>query len=47
MEVPTTNFSEINSDSSSAARLIFVEDFTQEHTLPGLHNSSVELSSCF
>jgi hypothetical protein len=47
VEVPTTNFSEINSDGSSAVRLIFVEDFTQEHSLPGLHISSVEILSCF
>jgi hypothetical protein len=47
VEVAPTNFSEINSDSSSAGRLIFVEDFIQEHSLPGLHRSSVELSSCF
>jgi hypothetical protein len=47
VEVPTTNFSEINSDGSSAGRLIFVEDFTEEHSLPGLDISSVENSSYF
>jgi hypothetical protein len=47
VEVPTTNFSEINSDGSSAGRLGFVEDFTQEHSSPGPHISSAGISSCF
>ena len=47
VEVPTANFSEINSDGSSAGRSGFVEDFTQEHSLPGLHISSAGISSGF
>jgi len=47
VEAQTANFSEIISDSSSASRLIFVEDFTLEHSLPGLRISSVEISSSF
>ena len=47
VDVPTSNFSEINSDGSSAGRLIFVEDFTQEHSLPGLDISPVGISSRF
>jgi hypothetical protein len=46
-EPQTANFSEINSYTSTASRLVFVEDFTLEHSLPGLRISPVEISSCF
>jgi hypothetical protein len=41
------NPSEIKPDRPRASRLTFVEDFTLEHSLPGLHIASFELSGCF
>jgi hypothetical protein len=43
----TASLSEINSFASTASRPIFAEDFTLEHSLPGLRISSVEISSSF
>ena len=39
--------SEIKSDGLWADRLIFVEDFTREHSLPGLQITSIEFSGSF
>jgi hypothetical protein len=47
VEAQTVNFSEIISYSPTASRPIFAEDFTLEHSLPGLRISSVEISSNF
>ena len=41
------NPSEIKPDEPRASGLTFVEDFTLEHSLPGLHIASFELSGCF
>jgi hypothetical protein len=42
-----TNSSEIKPDGPWASRLTFVEDFTLEHSLPGLHTTSIEISGSF
>jgi hypothetical protein len=47
VEPQTASFSEINSYGSSASRPIFAEDFTVEHSLPGLRLSPVEILSSF
>ncbi|MGD0903563.1 MAG: hypothetical protein ABR924_11545 [Terracidiphilus sp.] len=39
--------SQIEQDAPWAGKLTFVEDFTQEHSLPGLHFASIEISGCF
>jgi hypothetical protein len=41
------NFSEIKPDGPQASRLTFVEDYTREHFLPGLHITSIEISGSF
>jgi hypothetical protein len=41
------NPSEIEQDGPRARKLTFVEDFTLEHSLPGLHIASFELAGCF
>ena len=43
----SANSSEIKPDGPWAGRLTFVEDFTLEHSLPGLHIASIEISGCF
>jgi hypothetical protein len=40
-------FSEIKPDGPRASRLTFVEDYTREHSLPGLDITSIEISGCF
>jgi hypothetical protein len=47
VEAQIVNFSEINSHGSMASGPIFAEDFTMEHSLPGLRLSPVEISSCY
>jgi len=37
------NSSEIKPDGPWASRLTFDEDFTLEHSLPGLHTTSIEI----
>jgi len=39
--------SEIKPDGPRASRLTFVEDFTREHSLPGVHITSIEISGSF
>ena len=39
--------SEIQPDGPSANGLIFVADFTREHSRPGLNIASIEISGCF
>ena len=39
--------SEIKPDGPRASRLTFVEDFTLEHSLPGVHITSIEISGIF
>jgi len=39
--------SEIKPDGLRASRLTFVEDFIREHSLPGVHISSIEISGSF
>jgi len=41
------NPSEIKPDGPWAGKLTFVEDFTLEHSLPGLHIASIEISGSF
>jgi hypothetical protein len=41
------NPSEIKPDGPRASRLTFVEDFTLEHSLPGLYITSIEISGSF
>jgi hypothetical protein len=41
------NPSEIKPDGPRASRLTFVEDFTLEHSLLGLHITSIEISGSF
>jgi hypothetical protein len=41
------NSSEIKPDGPRAGRLTFVEDFTLEHSLPGLHIASIEISDSY
>ena len=41
------NPSEMKPDGPSASRLTFVEDFILEHSLPGLHITSIEFAGCF
>jgi len=41
------NSSEIKPNGSWASGLTFVEDFTMEHSLPGLHAASIEISGSF
>lgn len=43
----TANSSEIKSDGPWAAKLTFVEDYILEHSLPGSHTASIEISGCF
>ncbi len=40
-------FSAIKPDGPQASRLTFVEDYTREHSLPGLHVTSLEISGSF
>lgn len=47
VEAQTANFSEDTSYSSTSSKLLFAEDFTMEHSLPGLRLSTVEISICF
>jgi len=42
-----TSPSEIRPDGPWAGRLTFVEDFTREHSLPGLRITAIEISSSF
>jgi hypothetical protein len=41
------NSSEIKPNGPWASRLTFVEDFTVEHSLPGLQITSIEISGSF
>jgi hypothetical protein len=41
------NPSEIMPDGPRASRLTFVEDFTREHSFPGLYITSIEISGSF
>jgi hypothetical protein len=41
------NSSEIKSDEPWAGRLTFVEDFSQEHSLPGPHIALIGISGSF
>jgi hypothetical protein len=41
------NPSEIEPDGPRASGLTFVEDFTQEHSLPGAHITSIEILGIF
>jgi len=41
------NPSEIKPDGRRASRLTFIEDFTREHSLPGVHITSIEISGIF
>ena len=41
------NSSEIEPDGPRAGRRTFFEDFTQEHSLLGLHFTSIEISGSF
>ena len=41
------NSSEIKPDRPWASRVTFVEDFSLEHSLPGLHMSLIEISGSF
>jgi hypothetical protein len=41
------NPSEIKPDGPRASRLAFAEDFTLEHSLPGLHIVSIGISGSF
>jgi hypothetical protein len=41
------SFSEIKPDGPQASRLTFVEDYTREHSLRGLHITSIEISGSF
>ena len=41
------NSFEIEPDGTRARRPAFVEDFTLEHSLPGRHITSIEISGCF
>ena len=41
------NSSEIKPYGPWASRLTFVEDFTLEHSLPGLHTTSIEIPGIF
>ena len=41
------NPSEIKPDGPWASGLTFVEDFTREHSLPGLYITSIEISGVF
>jgi hypothetical protein len=41
------NPSEIKPDGPPASTLTFVEDFTREHALRGLHITSIEISGNF
>jgi hypothetical protein len=43
----TANSSHIKQDAPWAGKLTFAQDFTQEHSLPGLHFASIEISGCF
>jgi hypothetical protein len=38
------NYSEIKTDRPMVSRLTFIEDFTLEHSLPGGHIVSIDLS---
>jgi hypothetical protein len=41
------NSSKTKPDGPSASRLAFVEDFTWEHSFPGLHFTSIKVSGNF
>jgi hypothetical protein len=41
------NSSEVKPDGPWASKVTFVEDFTREHSLPGLQITSIEISGCF
>jgi hypothetical protein len=41
------SLSAIKPDGPRASRLTFVEDFTREHSLPGVHITSIEISGIF
>ena len=41
------SFPEIKPDGQWAGSLTFVEDFTREHSLPGLQIASIEISGSF
>ena len=43
----TANSKEIKLDGPWVGRLRFAEDFTMEHSLPGPHNASIEISGSF
>jgi hypothetical protein len=41
------NSSKVKADATVAGRRTFVEDFTREHSLPGLHTTSIEITGIF
>ena len=41
------NSSEIKADGRLVRRRTFVEDFTREHSSPGLHIASIEIAGTF
>jgi hypothetical protein len=41
------NPSEIKPDGPRVSKQTFVEDFTREHSLPGVHITSIEISGSF
>lgn len=43
----SANSSVIKPDGPRSGKWTFVEDFTREHSLPGLHFISIEISGCF
>jgi hypothetical protein len=46
-DADSANPSEIKPDGPWASRLTFAEDFTLEHSHPGLHITSIEISGSF
>jgi hypothetical protein len=46
-QADVANPSEIKPDRQRAISLTFVEDFILEHSLPGLHITSIEFAGCF
>ena len=46
-EAGRTNSSEIKPDRPRVGRLTFFEDFTLEHTLHGVHLTSIEMAGIF
>ncbi len=47
VQAKRANPSEIQPERPRASRLTFVEDFTREHSLPGVRITSIEISGIF